>query len=372
MGKIKKVSDEKIIQLCSQKHLQYLGRFVRNQETYLRCICADHCVPYEFEISYKNLRNCKSNCPKCSGKQLTTQDIKYKVESILKLPVEIVGEYTNMKTPIKTKCLKCGNTWDANVVSLCQGSGCKKCKRNKPLKTHDKFVEEVAQKQPNLTITSLYKGDAKPISFKCNLDGFEGTTLAGRLLSGNTHCSCCSKKKMHDSQCLSHQEFVDRLKEINPDIEVCSQYDGYDSRINFKCLKHNIFYTQSASGALNGKCGCVQCVSSKGERRIAEILDKNNINYLTQFQFKDCKDIKSLPFDFYLPQHNICIEYQGKQHYEPVQFGGCSLETALAGFEITKKHDKIKAEYCDMTGITLLAIPYTEFDNLEKIIKNNV
>jgi hypothetical protein len=68
----------------------------------------------------------------------------------------------------------------------------------------------------------------------------------------------------------------------------------------------------------------------------------------------------------------MVIEYQGEQHYKPVQFGGMPIEEAIRNFDICKAHDEIKSNYCDRNNIKLLSIPYTEFDNLEKIIKNNV
>ena len=68
----------------------------------------------------------------------------------------------------------------------------------------------------------------------------------------------------------------------------------------------------------------------------------------------------------------MAIEYQGQQHYNPVNFGGCSDEVALKNFEDQQRRDKIKFQYCQNNKIKLLLILYTEFDNLSKIIKENV
>lgn len=369
---MKKTNDSDILALCESKGLEYINRFVKNQETYIKCICYEHYEPYEFEISFRNLRNLKHSCPKCAGKNLTTQDIKYKVETLMGVPVDIVGKYVNMKTPIKTICKKCGKQWDANVVSLCQGSGCNKCKKGKPIKSHEIYIGEVSMIQPNLEITSQYKGDAKSISFRCKIDGYEGETKAGRLLSKTTQCRCCVVKKQKEMNQLSHEEFVQRVNGLLQQIEVKSQYNGYEHKVTLYCLNHNITFEQRAGDVMSGKCGCTRCVSSKGEKKIATILDKNNIEFLSQFKFDDCVDQKSLPFDFYLPQHKIAIEYQGEQHYKPVQFGGCSLDEAQSKFKIQKLHDDIKAKYCQSHNIKLLAIPYYKFEDIENIIINNV
>ena len=46
--------------------------------------------------------------------------------------------------------------------------------------------------------------------------------------------------------------------------------------------------------------------------------ETNNINYIREKRFKDCKNIKPLPFDFYLPEKNICIEYDGEHHFKSI------------------------------------------------------
>lgn len=85
--------------------------------------------------------------------------------------------------------------------------------------------------------------------------------------------------------------------------------------------------------AMHGKCGCTQCVSSKGEKEIEKLLNEFNVEFKTQYKFDGCYDIKLLPFDFYIPSLHLAIEYQGQQHYKPVQFGGCSMEEAIQNFE---------------------------------------
>lgn len=369
---MKKISDEAIKSLCDSKELKLIDRFVKNNQTYLRCVCFKHCKPYEFEVAYNDLRVSKHSCRKCAGKDMTTDDIKYRVETVLKSPVKIIGEYVNMKTPITTLCLKCNTPWEANVVSLCQGSCCPKCKNSKPKKSHSQFVLDLEKVQPNLIVTSEYCGDSQEITYKCKIDGYEGKTVAGRLLTKNTQCTCCSKRKMHNAQCLTQEEFESRLNVINPNIKVLSQYTGWNEMVTLQCTLHNTIYLQRGGGALDGKCGCSKCVSSKGEKRIADILKSLGVSYKTQFKFEGCRDKNLLPFDFYIPSLNMCIEYQGEQHYHPVQFGNCSMASAISSMNMVQKHDRIKADYCQSKGIKLLAIPYKEFDNLEKIIKECV
>ena len=99
-------------------------------------------------------------------------------------------------------------------------------------------------------------------------------------------------------------------------------------------------------------CGCLNN-KSRGEIKIAQILNENNISYKEQYCFQDCKNNHCLPFDFYLPDYNICIEYDGKQHFQPVEYFGGEKE-----FQHTKINDKIKTQYCKDHDIKLVRIPY--------------
>lgn len=365
---MKKTSDEDIQNVCNQKNLLFVSRFIQNEQTYVECICDKHYQPYKFKISYRNLRDLKHSCSKCAGKNLTTEDIVYRVSQVNET-VEIIGEYKNMRTPILTRCKLCNNVWSANVVSLCQGSGCNLCKKSRPKKEHSVFVEQLANIQPNLEVISEYLGDKELISYKCLMDGYIGRAKAGNLLTLNTKCACCSKKEMHDKQCMSHDEFVDRLKIANPDIKSIDTYYNYNTKMRFVCVKHNIYFEQLAGVALKGCRGCSKCVGSKGERQIGAVLDSLNINYIPQYRFDDCVDKKTLPFDFYLPKYNTAIEYQGEQHYKAVVFGSINKDGANANLKNTQKHDSIKKSFCDNHNIQLITIPYWEYNNIEYILK---
>ena len=68
-----------------------------------------------------------------------------------------------------------------------------------------------------------------------------------------------------------------------------------------------------------------------------------------------------------MPKYNICIEYDGRQHFEIVKkFGG------LEGFIDTKIRDTIKNTYCKKNNIKLIRIPYWDFDNIEKILHKEI
>jgi len=131
------------------------------------------------------------------------------------------------------------------------------------------------------------------------------------------------------------------------------EYTHSSKKVKIICPIHGEF-EQNAGAHIRG-VGCLDCNSSKGEKEIRLFLERNNINFSTQHIFENCKNERYLPFDFFLPELNICIEYDGLQHFKPIEyFGG---EKTL---EIIKSHDKIKTEFCANNNITLIRIKYNE------------
>ena len=111
-----------------------------------------------------------------------------------------------------------------------------------------------------------------------------------------------------------------------------------------------------AQSLLNGQslsCGEHSNIS-KGNSKIIEILNSNNIQYETEKKFNSCKDKRELPFDFYI-ENKYLIEYDGKQHFD---------ENSIFDYEYTHNHDLLKSKWCKENNIPLIRIPYTHYDNL--------
>lgn len=112
-------------------------------------------------------------------------------------------------------------------------------------------------------------------------------------------------------------------------------------------------------------CGCI---NSKGELAIRCYLDKIKIQYEQQKEFNGLIGIggRSLSYDFYIPNKNILIEYQGQFHD-----GTAGLQDEQQ-FKIQQEHDKRKREYAKNHNIKLLEIWYYDYDNIENILKNEL
>jgi len=175
---------------------------------------------------------------------------------------------------------------------------------------------------------------------------------------------------MKNSQKIGIDEFKKRsIKKYGIDAFDYSQvnYTNARTKINLTCKKHNISFFQIPRQHLDGNISCPKCskIKSIGENVIRDLLDTMDIKYIEQHSFKDCRSKKILKFDFYLPESNTIIEYDGIQHFEP-------RWNSEIEFEKLKTNDKIKTEYCLKNNIKLIRIPYTEFKSIEKILNNEL
>lgn len=137
------------------------------------------------------------------------------------------------------------------------------------------------------------------------------------------------------------------------------------------CGGQAIVQTSNLTNGHTQSCGCIDSV---GEMKISQILLKNGLNFKKEITFEDCRDKHPLPFDFGIYDKDdklLCIiEYDGKQHFEPIRFNGMTPERAKEAFEIGQIHDKQKNNYCTDKNIPLLRIKYTQIDMLDKIVEH--
>ena len=154
---------------------------------------------------------------------------------------------------------------------------------------------------------------------------------------------------------LTQEEFISKSKEIHGDIFDYTILDFSNVRNKVKLIYNGVIYEQLGYAHLQGKLPRGIQSESKGVTKIAEILTDKNIKYIREYKFEDCRNIKYLRFDFYLPDYNILIEYDGRQHFESIDLWGGDSE-----FEKRKINDGIKNKYCKKNRIPLLRISHLE------------
>ena len=272
--------------------------------------------------------------------------------------------YNGAKNKIKHQCNICGHKWSVTPSHLLSGTHCPNCDNNlrskKQTKSNQQYIEELKVKNPTIISIEKYNGTHTKIKHQCLKCGYIWNVEPAKLLS-NRGCPQCNGGILK-----SHNTYIKDLLEINPNIEVLGKYINSQTQIEHKCLIHNYVWNARPNDLLRGK-GCPICKASHGEKEIEKILKKYNVKYYAQYRFEDCKYKRALPFDFYLPDYNMCIEFQGRQHFESVDYFGGEL-----ALKETQKRDNIKREYCLSHNIKLLYILHFEYDNIDNILYDNL
>ena len=244
-----------------------------------------------------------------------------------------------------------------------KGRGCSKCKGNKKL-TQEEFLEKVKGIYGDLYDFSLFKyeGHSKKGEVICNRCGWHFFMSANNLLCKNQGCKVCNNEEARKRQTLTTGQFIERAKRIHGNKYDYSKvnYVNNSTKVEIICPIHGSFWQEPRNHIGSNRQGCPKCRASKGESQIRDLLDRYSIKYETEKSFPDLVDKGKLRFDFYLPDYNLCIEYQGKQHYKETDL--ISKEDFIEG----QLRDKLKREYCFSHNIDLLEIRYNE--NIKKRI----
>jgi len=183
------------------------------------------------------------------------------------------------------------------------------------------------------------------------------------------YCQACSLIISWEPRVVGIDQFNQELEDVFGPATVVTapgaDYINSSIPVDLICLKCGYSFSRIRAAALKGP-GCPRCmrVYSHGEKVIADYLTSNAIDFKPEYKFDDCKDVRRLPFDFYLPDFNMCIEYDGVQHFKVG--GWCGAEK----LEALKKRDAIKTAYCIEKAIHLLRIPYVCFHDIPRIIEH--
>lgn len=296
-------------------------------------------------------------CSECRKEKLKGNNKKtheqYQKELQLKFPtIQCVGKYDGAFAPISHKCIICKYEWDASPVNIINGTGCPKCGHHLK-RTKEYYIDELKQINPQIELIGEFKNMTTHALHRCKVHDYCWNVVPNSIVSG-TGCPICGIEKRTLNRTKKPEDFEKQLNLINTDIICLEKYHNAGTKIQVKCLKCNNVWKTLPFNLLKGS-GCPNCNKSNGENIISDWLKNNNIDFIPQKKFKKCKDKRLLPFDFYLPTYNMAIEYDGEQHYKPIDwFGGES------GFEYIKKHDQIKTQYCKDNGIKLLRISYQD------------
>lgn len=268
------------------------------------------------------------------------------------------NNYANNKNELKWKCLNCGNIFELSWQNFLNHprKNCSKCNRNrdKDLSYNIEYVKAECEKHGLKKLDNTYINARTPFLVE-NEDGFRDMKCLSSISCGKTQIRFMIK----NPYLFYNMRLWFKLNNYNCDI-VEKDYKKMSKKMTFKCacgreyecLPCSVFYSSNPS------IRCPRCAGtiSSYELKIINFFKKKKIKYIQQYRFDDCKLFKPLPFDFYLPDYNICIEVDGEQHFSK------KMQTEKE-FENLKIRDNIKDEYCKLNKIKLIRISYWEMNN---------
>lgn len=272
-------------------------------------------------------------------------------------------DYKTLRKKVIIICPEHGEFKQSLGSHIHSKAGCPKCGNvnTKIKKFADK--ETILNKLNNMYDYTFpdfeYTGQKSKIDFICKVHGKQNKLL-NNLLQGHG-CVKCSREKSSKLRTISTEKIIERcnIKHHNkykyPDDTYTLQYQG-----NIICPIHGEF-RQNMDDHARGH-GCSSCSESKGEKQIRIYLEEAGIDYNSEYKFKD-SIINKKRFDFYLPNYNTCIEYDGIQHFKSVKhFGGSE------SLKYTQQNDELKNKYCNDNNIKLIRISYKQINNIKEIL----
>lgn len=315
-------------------------------------------------------------CPNCKGKASANKRKKgrdsYKQELKDKnIMVDLVGDYINANIKTLHKCIIHNYIWETTPSRVLQGMGCPVCKSDKESAFHnighDGYLMKLKENNIDIFPLETYVSALTPIlhHYPC---GHINRTSPSNILSGYG-CKICGYEKLSKAKTKTQEQYEKELQFKNPLIKVIGEYIGAQNPIELLCLSCGFVWSSKAEVIIRSKnaTGCPLCSIPKGEKKISEILKKYNIDFNIQKTYDDLFGVNFglLSYDFYLPNYNLLIEYQGEQHEHPIEYFGGEEQ-----FKIQQEHDKRKREYAKEHNIDLLEIWYYDYNNIEEILIN--
>lgn len=370
------MTKEELIKNFKQYHLVYCenkNKNVRNFNINNHYICQDD-NGYFVSVSIYNLRKGTKPIKFSKTNNYTLHNIqlwlKLNHKTCVLLPQQM---YIGNNSYLAFRC-ECGNvfstTWQKMLErNKCYCTNCMNKHHLDTIRISPKQVENLfTQHHYKLIDVTQYKNNSQPL--ECiNEEGYYGFITYNNLLKhNNVQIRPFSPMGNNYKNVIKNLQLFVKINHYN--CEIIDYYGNIhlesDTYIKCKCQCGKYFYPTISNLIIDKQFRCNECSSmSKLEQLTKNYLDAKNIQYIQQYTFNDCKNHKCLPFDFYLPQYNCCIEVDGHLHFRPSNWRIDESEKEHR-FQTIQKHDNIKTQYCQQNNIPLLRIPYWDFYRVQK------
>jgi hypothetical protein len=368
----KKLNQIEVLNIIKSVHgelYDYSNLTYKSSRTKVELICRIHGSFFSALDQLKRGQGCpicgKGNAAKKRRVSFEEFEIKAKVVHESRYTYDSTS-YIKISEKVKINCPEHG--WFIQNASshIDQKQGCPDCGRESQSQKRQLGIETFLERARNVHGTKYdysnvnYLNQIKKVTIICPIHG-QFYQEPQNHLTGSA-CPKCAIIDQHKLQLKGVEEFIQDSIKIHGDKYDYSQvdYQGGKKMVKLICPKHGGFH-QTPNNHQRGN-GCPNCNSSKGEEQIKRFLESHHIAFIQQHTFPELKDRRLLKCDFYLPDHNIVIEFHGRQHYEVVHsFGG------EAAYLENVRRDKLKRTYLLNKGINFIEISYKQ--NIKSILE---
>lgn len=327
----------------------------KNNRTNLKWKCING---HEWEATATNISK-GTWCPYCANRvPLTLDEMKDIAHS--RGGECLSKHYDNIDTKLLWMCSE-GHEWEATPYHIkCRRSWCPTCANRIPLKIQD--MHALASTKGGKCLSKTYINNQEKLTWQCK-NGHTWKASPNNVYQG-TWCPACA-----GSIILTIGSMQEHAKSLGGYC-LSNEYINSHEKLQWQCAEGH----QWEARPMNIRRGtwCPFCSQST-----KEMICRNIIENLTGFKFVKIRPQwltnpetgSSLELDGYCDELKIGFEYQGRQHYEYIEY----FHQTKSDFKYRMKLDRMKRKLCDKEGIQLIEIPYfIKIENLPDYIRNSL
>ena len=361
--------------LAESKGFEYKGSHFERDKTNARYHMIDFICPNHKDIGIQSMRigNMKrstvSGCRYCNPGHI--QYISPSEIAKINPDVEILDDYKRKSDYVNCICKKHNVHMYKKISEILDHKGCYLCGIEKVSENLTYSLVEanniIHKINPHVDILE-YNGAQNKALCHCNKHDKDFYKHFNVLKTASSGCDICYKERMIELCGVDKDTFINRLSISQPDVMLVGEYISLTEPTMFYCKRHNHYFENRPRDILSRSRCCDKSQDTYKQEQICSYLELQGHHVIREKTFENCKDKHVLPFDCYLDDLNVVVEYDGEQHYIPIRFGGCSDGEMNEKYLYTKRHDEIKTKFCKDNGIHLIRIPFFNFENYKEIL----
>lgn len=371
---------KEFVEVTSDSGCKLLSDYYKDSKTKMKFLCK---CGEQFEVNFDSFKHAhKRQCKEC-GLKITSKKLSLGYNKVQEFILTnsscklLSQRYTNEKEVLLFLC-ECGNVFNTTFSNFkrknkrqCDSCGRRNANQNRryTFQQVKKFIETESNSK---LLSDDYKSIDSPLFLICGCNNQYTTTFYRFKEDYKRQCDPCGFRKGGLKKRKTIEDIAKEAKKRDCEL-ITKEYKNPNSKLTFKCSCGNLFKTtySGLTGKVHQKNRCSKCANSesKGESKIREFLESNQLIFGSQIKLEGCEFKRPLKFDFVIYNKDktikCVIEYDGEQHRRIVKhFGGRKK------FVNTQIRDKVKNDFCEKNQIKLVRISDLDFDSIEEILTN--